>query len=96
MPSFSDYPDCVNTSSVLRRVPVTRVSFDPTNPAHQASLDAFIRTGNWGEVHFYCEAPYSDVPMTVLMKHAEHVRGVKRETPAERAARKGTVAEAVN
>jgi len=69
------------------RTPVPREFFDPTNERHLASMDAFIKTGNWGNVQFYPELPYAEVPMTVLMKHAEHVRGIKRETEEARQAR---------
>lgn len=64
-----------------------REMFDPSNADHLASFRVFLQTGNWGEVHFFAELPYVDVPTTVLMKHAAHVMGVSRETEADRQAR---------
>lgn len=72
---------------------VAREFFDPTNPKHLVSMDTFIRTGNWGDVQFYPELPYIEVPMTVLMKYVSHSRGVSRETDEEREARLSQKAE---
>jgi len=74
MPSFTDAStqDFMSRSTNLRRHGLARAIFDPTNPAHQASLKKFIETGNWGTVQFYPEFPFTDVPMTVLMKMAAH------------------------
>jgi hypothetical protein len=83
MPAFSDTSDVLNLSTALRRASVKRMAFDPTDPAHCASLACFIQTGNWGDVQFYCEHPFTDVPMTVLMKYAGHQLGVSRLTSAE-------------
>jgi hypothetical protein len=66
---------------------VEREAFDPLNPVHIESLEVFIRTGNWGSVQFYTELPYTDVPMTVLMKFAQHHLGVVRESAEERSER---------
>jgi hypothetical protein len=87
MPDFSDTSDVLNLSTALRATSAHRAQFDPTNPAHTTSLAKFIETGNWGAVQFYCEHPFTDVPMTVLMKYAGFALGVKRLTSAERAAR---------
>lgn len=87
MPDFVDFSDVLNLSSVLRRASVNRTFFDPTNQEHIDSFNVFLKTGNWGDVQFYCEHPYSDVPMTVLMKFASHTQGVQRESTLERTVR---------
>lgn len=87
MPYFTDTSDCLNLSTLLRRQSVNRVFFDPSLQSHLDSLDVFLRTGNWGEVQFYCEHPYIDVPMTVLMKFARYQQRIKRESGQERALR---------
>lgn len=66
---------------------VNRVNFDPTNAAHLESFKTFLRTGTWGELQFYPEIPYIEVPMTVMMKFALHTLDVKIETAAEKAER---------
>lgn len=71
----------------LQRAFVQRETFDPTNAAHLESFDTFIKTGNWGDIQFYVELPYNEVPMTVLMKYVEHQRQVKRETEDARSQR---------
>lgn len=87
MPEFRDSSDFLNTSTSLRRANPNREFFNPENGLHVDSLKHFLRTGNWGQFQFYCEAPYTDVPMTVLMLFAQHELNVTRETPAETAAR---------
>lgn len=87
MPDFIETPDFLNASTSLRDHGASRVQFDPANDDHIISLETFLRTGNWGEIQFLCEAPYTDVPMTVLMKFALHETGIARETPEERAIR---------
>ncbi len=87
MPDFCETPDFLSSSSLLRRASVNRQIFAPTNPAHTESLAKFIATGNWGDTQFFCEAPFSDVPMTVLMKYAGHLLNVHRETVEDRLAR---------
>jgi len=87
VPDFIDSSDFLSKSSLLMRAAVNRQHFDPTNPEHLASLRRFINTGNWGSVQFFCEYPFSEVPMTVLMKFAGHHLGAARETAAERLAR---------
>lgn len=87
MPDFSDTSDCLNLSSALRNGNISRVPFDPSLESHLESFRVFLRTGNWGDVQFYCEHPYTDVPMTVLMKHALYNEGITRETLAERSVR---------
>ena len=72
---------------ILKQPLVDRQKFDPTNDSHLASFKDFIRTGNWGDIQFFTELPYNEVPMTVLMKYAEHISGVMRESVAERIAR---------
>lgn len=55
-----------NIISTLSRV--NRVTFDPSKKAHLESVKTFMETGNWGDIQFFCEYPYTDVPMTVLTK----------------------------
>ncbi len=93
MPDFVETSDFLNRSTVLRRATVNRATFDPTNKQHLASLKAFIATGNWGDVQFYCEFPFSDVPMTVLMKFAGYHLGAHRETAEDRINRVGRQAQ---
>lgn len=83
MPDFADSSDVLNLSTALRRHTVNRVSFDPSSESHLDSFDMFLRTGNWGDIQFFCEHPYTDVPMTVLMKFAMYKQSVQRETRAE-------------
>jgi hypothetical protein len=87
MPDFTDIPDCLNLSTTLRRSGANRTFFDPSLESHLESFRTFLRTGNWGDVQFYCEHPYTDVPMTVLMKAAMYTEGVVRETAIERSER---------
>ena len=89
MPDFIDNHDFLNRSTILRRATVTRATFDPTNQEHLASLKSFIATGNWGAVQFYCEFPFTDVPMTALMKFAGFHLGAHRETAEDRIRRCG-------
>ncbi len=49
---------------------INRADFDPTVQRHLDSLKKFLETGNWGDIQFFCEYPYTDVPTTVLMKYA--------------------------
>lgn len=81
--------------SIFRKpvVPV-RETFDASNPAHVESLGEFLKTGNWGSTQFFAEQPFSEVPMTVLIKFCEATLGVKRETLEERRARLDVVVEA--
>jgi hypothetical protein len=83
MPDFSDASDFLSKSTILRRAGVNRQFFDPDNPDHVDSLRTFINTGNWGAVQFYCEFPFTDVPMTVLMKFAGSRIGARRQTAEE-------------
>lgn len=83
MPDFADSHDFLNKSTILRRASVNRQHFDPNNSDHIDSLRTFINTGNWGSVQFYCEFPFSDVPMTVLMKFAGSRIGAARKTASE-------------
>jgi hypothetical protein len=71
-------------SNILRRAFVTRQEFDPTNIEHIASLKCFVSTGNWGEMQFFAELPFIEVPTTVLMKYVQHQLGVSLETASER------------
>lgn len=87
MPDFAETPDFLNKSTILSRACATRQYFDPMNVQHLESLQHFIRTGNWGDVQFFREFPFSDVPMTVLMKYAGHLLNATRETDIERASR---------
>ncbi len=74
---------------VLKQPLIDRQKFDPTNAAHIASFEVFMRTGNWGHIQFFSELPYNEVPMTVLMKYAEFKSGITRESAAERNTRIG-------
>ena len=60
-------------SNVLfRKPPVRRELFDPENLEHLRSYESFLKTGRWGEVHFFCEHPHVTVPETVSRKFALH------------------------
>ena len=80
MPNFHEPNDYLSRSTILRGVSSHRVSFDPANEAHCASLKKFLETGNWGGVMFYPEYPYMDVPTYVLAKFASHQLGVVRKS----------------
>lgn len=95
MPDFMETSDFLNNSTVLRKHMINRQVFDPQNPEHLQSLDQFIRTGNWGTIQFYCEHPFTDVPMTVLMKFAAATRRVSRETADERRERLSNQADLI-
>lgn len=73
-----------------RTVHVKREKFDPTNQAHLDSLAAYLRTGNWGDIQFYPELPFIEVPITVLTKFAMHHLKAKPESAIERDARLST------
>lgn len=73
--------------NALKKPFVNRQTFNPENPAHLASFTYFIQTGNWGDVQFFAELPYNEVPMTCMMKFAEHKLNVTRENQTERIAR---------
>lgn len=83
MPDFVEAPDFLYNSTILKRASVNRQHFDPTNVEHLESLKVFINTGNWGKVQFFVEYPFSDVPMTVLMKFAGHALDARRRTAEE-------------
>ena len=89
MPDFVDPSDYLSRSTILRNVSSHRVAFDPTNPEHCKSLKKFLETGNWGNVMFYPEYPYTDVPTYVLAKFAAHHLKAKRKTSAEAALERG-------
>ncbi len=74
----------LGSSTLLRTAHVQRETFDPSDGRHIESFRTFLETGNWGEIQFHVEAPYTDVPMTVLMKFAQYTEGVSRETEAAR------------
>lgn len=78
MPDFTSTNTFMSGSTVLQRNISTRTFFNPDDLSHQESLAKFIRTGNWGVVQFYPEKPFTDVPMTVLMKFAGRHLGVQR------------------
>lgn len=78
MPDFVETPDFLNNSSSLRKHSIERTNFDPNHIAHIASLRKFIETGNWGDIQFFCESPYTDVPTTVLMKYCSYQLNVQR------------------
>lgn len=66
---------------------VQREYFNPELDRHVESLRVFLATGNWGEVQFYPEVPFIEVPMTVMMKYLRHALNVQHETAAETSAR---------
>ncbi len=88
MPDFADTNDFLSKSTILRRASVNRQHFDPTDPEHLESLKTFIETGNWGKVQFFCEYPFTDVPMTVLVKFAGRALDARRMTAKEALAAK--------
>jgi len=88
MPDFVDTSDFLNKSTILRRASVNRQNFDPSNKEHLDSLKSFISTGNWGDVQFYCEYPFTDVPMTVLVKFARSRLEAHSQTDEEMLATK--------
>lgn len=73
--------------NLLKKPFVNRQTFDPTNQTHIESFEYFIQTGNWGDVQFFAELPYNEVPATVMMKFCEHTLGVQRETQTDRSHR---------
>lgn len=77
----------LNTAASLRKSLVEREFFNPEDPRHLASLDVFLKTGNWGDIQFYPELPFIEVPVTVLTKFAMHARNVQPETVAEQTKR---------
>jgi len=60
-------------SKALASAAIPKVSFDPKNKKHLASLKKFLETGKWGDVRFVAELPHVEVPMTCLVKLANHV-----------------------
>lgn len=70
MPDFMSFPDARLQSRILQDHQIKREIFDPSKRAHRESLDAYLRTGNWGEIQFFVETPYATVPETVLRKMA--------------------------
>lgn len=62
--------DMLGQSGILRNARIERVEFDPLDGDHRDSLREFLDTGNWGKIQFYPEAPYLNVPETVLRKLA--------------------------
>ena len=60
-------------SRVLAGAVLPKTTFDPKNKKHLASLKKFLSTGNWGDVRFHAELPHVEVPMTCLVKLANHV-----------------------
>jgi len=47
---------------------VRRETFNPKNKDHLKSLSKFVHTGNWGEIQFHVEQPFTNVPATVMDK----------------------------
>ena len=62
--------DTLSQSGILRNARIERAEFNPTKKEHLESLREFLDTGNWGKIQFYPEAPYLNVPETVLRKVA--------------------------
>lgn len=71
-------------SLLSRHQHVNRQYFDPTNADHVESLKEYLRTGNWGNVQFFAELPFIEVPMTVITKYARHQLNVVPETNQEK------------
>jgi hypothetical protein len=59
-------------SKILIGSRIKRESFDPENKDHLKSYLKYINSGNWGEVHFFSEAPFVTVPATVNHRYALH------------------------
>jgi hypothetical protein len=73
---------------VLNRVTkVDRQIFDPANEKHVTSLAEYLRTGNWGEIQFYPELPFVEVPISVLTKFARYQLNVIEESAEEKVVR---------
>ena len=89
MPEFVDDGgnDFMSRSAALRNHGRTRAAFDPRNEKHVASLKHYLETGSWGDVMFFLEHPFTDVPTYVLTQYTSFMLGAKRETPAEKAVR---------
>jgi len=60
------------TSNTLRKAVIMREFFDPVNPTHIQSAKQFLETGKWGKMQFFVEAPFTNVPDTVMRKLANH------------------------
>ena len=58
------------TSNTLRRAAIPREFFDVQNSEHIKSAKQFLQTGQWGKIQFFVEAPFTNVPDTVLRKLA--------------------------
>lgn len=70
--SFGAGAAAISPNRISTLSKINRVTFDPKKKEHLESVKAFIETGNWGAVQFYCEFPFTDVQMTVLMKYTAH------------------------
>ena len=68
--TISTVNDSLGQSGILRNARIERAEFDPTRKEHLESLREFLNTGSWGKIQFYPEAPYLNVPETVLRKTA--------------------------
>lgn len=67
-----------NLAATFVDVDTPKVSFDPQNEEHLASLKSFLESGKWGATRFTAEWPHVDVPATCLHKLAAHaLRDVK-------------------
>ena len=73
--SFGAGAAAISPNRISTLSKINRVNFDPRKKAHLDSVKKFLETGNWGDVQFYCEYPYTDVPMTVLTKFTAHKLG---------------------
>ena len=84
--------DFMSRSTILRKHSSARTFFDPLNSEHCESLKRFIETGNWGSVQFFPEYPFTEVPMTVLMKFTrQRLDAAERLTIIERNAQKEAI-----
>jgi len=60
-------------SILTKTVLVRRETFDPKDKDHLKSLSNFVHTGNWGEIQFHVEQPFTTVPATVMDKFIKTV-----------------------
>ena len=69
---MQSFPMTNHKSQALALAEIPKVSFDPTNKQHLASLKSFLTLGKWGKVRFAPELPHVEVPATCLHKLALH------------------------
>lgn len=60
----------MTSTTILNRTEiVNRVKFDPDNAEHVESFKNFVKTGNWGNIQFFEEFPFTTVPATVTHRY---------------------------